>query len=184
MLGAVCEQSSSVCCAASDHRGSGFPLPSPDSLSSRFSFLALLSPFCCGFLLSWEPQDHSSAGGMCCSAQLLGADRVGGGVVLLFFLTKGKYKSFFLCESAKFLPGAAALGPPSLHYLLFILWCGFPFCQSSSQRWRGAALSGENNFSPWTPPPSPGIQVSLLGGSCRQGLCCSLLSSGMTCWVS
>ncbi|XP_017941164.1 alpha-1-syntrophin [Manacus vitellinus] len=46
---------------------------------------ASLSPFCCGFLLSWEPQDHDSARGMCCSAQLLGADRLGGGVVLLFF---------------------------------------------------------------------------------------------------
>lgn len=90
VLGAVPEQSSSVCCAASDHHGSSFPVPSPDCLSSRFSFLALLSPFCCGFLLSWEPEDHGSAGGMCCSAQLLGADRVGGGVVLLFFSDQRK----------------------------------------------------------------------------------------------
>lgn len=103
---ALCLHKEQCCvCAASSRRGSCFP--SPHCLSSRFSVLASLSPFCCGFLLSWEPQDHSSAGGMCCSAQLLGADRVGGGVgfVLVWvFLTKEKYNSLFPCESAEFLP--------------------------------------------------------------------------------
>lgn len=79
-LGSAWTKKSSVSSAASDRRGFCYPAPSPDCLSSRFAFLASLSPFCCGFLLSWEPQDHGSAGGMCCSAQLRGADRVGGGL--------------------------------------------------------------------------------------------------------
>lgn len=160
VLRAVPEQSSSVCCAASDHHGSSFPVPFSDCLSSRFSFSALsavgssspgslrttVQPEECAALHSCWEQIGLVVGWFCC-----------------FFLTKEKYKSFFLCESVKFLPESAALRPPSLCYFLFILRCGFPFCLSSCQRWREAALSGDKNFSPWTPlcPPSPGIQVPL-----------------------
>lgn len=120
-LGSAWTKKSSVSSPASDRRGSRFLAPSPHCLSSRFSFFASLSPFCCGFLLSWEPQDHGSAGGMCCSAQLLGADRVGGGVVCCFFFAKEKYKNLFLCESVKFLPVAVVLGPPSLLFFSFFV---------------------------------------------------------------
>lgn len=80
---------------------------------------------------------------MCCSAQLLGADSVGGGVVccvLFFFFTKEKYKNLFLWESVKFLPVAVVLGPSSLLFFLFfgVLYFGMSFLSA-----RGPAGGGD-----------------------------------------
>lgn len=69
-----------------------------------------------------------------------------------FFSTKEKYKSLFLWESAKFLPVAAVLGPPSLCYFLFILYFGVGFLSARGPAGGGDELPFlvENNFSPWT----------------------------------
>lgn len=90
---------------------------------------------------------------MCCSAQLLGADRG----VIFFFLTKEKYKSLFLWKSLKFLPVAAALRPPSLCYFLFILYFGMGFLSAGGSAGGGDGLPflERTTSLPDQPPPPP-----------------------------
>lgn len=89
---------------------------------------------------------------MCCSAQLLGADRG----LFFFFLTKEKYKSLFLWKSLKFLPVAAALRPPSLCYFLFILYFGMGFLSAGGSAGGGDGLPFLERTTPLPDQPSPG----------------------------